>query len=874
MPTNSQPSTDEFGGLLIAQPSATPSTDEFGGVSVHPSLPQGSLGSYGLLNTMLAPNDVNSSSPLAGHSLGPINTAPPPNAMFPRDLPRGTSLPGFFDKLMLSGVAGDSALTGQQGLYPQLAAQQAAQEQQFVNENTRPGVPLNLAGAPPADLSFVLSNKDINEQYDFLKNEGFNPRPSADGRHLIIQQPDANGNPQDVLLDPPHGFHPITAIASNAVPLAEGAGKMAAATLVGNPELGLAGRASIGGSALGQTGSNLLRAGVALTPGAQDLIAGQPVSRALIDTALTSAPALLAQAAPLAVRSLLSKAPDAQAQAVADAAAPAAARQGIAFSPALTTGNPTLAKSELALGGKALGAANEAALQGSQRAAQERVVGALSGPESVPTQLDVASQAKPSALPVTGQTNEDVGAAIRDAVTNRDTGAKAAFDAQTQANYNDLYQKSQDAGVAVDTTPAAKLLQDELAKIDSPIAQAISGEVNRVGKIAGQAAEGEPITVQQAVQARALARGKLDSGLTSDAENRHYGLLHDALDQSLQDAVGADSSAPQAVKDAFANANDTYAQNIPKFQAPAINKLALPPSARGGIADADIVPDVLDGGSINKLNDYKQVLRPQEYDLLRQQAGAHVINEADGNGAALASSLGKLSPELKAELYGANAQPLENHAALLAQAQTKGPSDVSAIANIFPNLEPQLQESVAQRTAQDLLDSARIEKPGLTGAKFNLDPDKLASLTTGKNRDALEAVLGPDRLQILDDLIPVAQQINRVGALQGKTAGTAADIAGQVAHGGFVGARDAALLGPGPGVARAGAKVGAGFLGARALAATTVANAQKFIPGFSDFLKSGQFSDLYNAGVQSAGALGALSSQQPAPKPVTPLAAP
>ena len=213
---------------------------------------------------------------------------------------------------------------------------------------------------------------------------------------------------------------------------------MAAATLVGNPELGLAGRASIGGSALGQTGSNLLRAGVALTPGAQDLIAGQPVSRALIDTALTSAPALLAQAAPLAVRSLLSKAPDAQAQAVADAAAPAAARQGIAFSPALTTGNPTLAKSELALGGKALGAANEAALQGSQRAAQERVVGALSGPESVPTQLDVASQAKPSALPVTGQTNEDVGAAIRDAVTNRDTGAKAAFDAQTQANYNDL----------------------------------------------------------------------------------------------------------------------------------------------------------------------------------------------------------------------------------------------------------------------------------------------------------------------------------------------------------------------------------------------------------------------------------------------------
>ncbi len=737
----------------------------------------------------------------------------------------GTSLPSVWEKIGLGSLADQGGSPEQ---IADLEKSHREREAKFTEENRSPeGVPLDINDTVEPGLRFSLSLKSPADVFKTLEAEGRNPRPSADGQNIVVRSADGK---KDVL------FYPYGSpdIAGGLPRAAVEGGKLAAATLVGSPEVALAGR----GAALA-------------TIPASTLISGGSAKQAAAETALAALPPAVLEGVPQIARSFLIHAPDVQSRAIAAAAAPAAERTGIEFSPALVTGNKTLAKSERALGASgAVGDANEAALQESQQRAQERLIAgqstrqpqgvAMTNPQgrataqaaSVPQAEEIAASAQPP-LPSTGLSNADVGQVARKAVVD----AKQAFDAKVNPLFNDLYAKANDAGVTVNFSPEAKGLLGQIEERSSPISDILSGDVARVKGKLSQLSEAQPVNLQAAIEARALARDALDSGLLGSVESGYWKQLYSSLDESIQKTVGAGSRAPKDVKNAFTLAQDTYREGIQPLQATTLKRLTNTANTSQGIADDRIIPSLLEGGHANNLNDLKASLgaTSPQYEIIRNQTAAHVINEADGDGAKLLSSLGKMDDTLKGELFGADAANLENYATLLKQAQAKGETHIADLAKIYPKLPADLQDSVAQRTAKDLIEGVRVDKPSLVGARFNLDPKKLADIVSGKDRTRYAAVLGPERMAFLDDLLPVAQQIQRVGAMQGKI--TLEEIAGQVAHGAFTGARDAALLGPGSGLTQAGAKIGA--LSKLNPISFGVGNAQRF-QHVVDFLKTGE----------------------------------
>ncbi len=210
-----------------------------------------------------------------GTTAVPSSSAPQSFALPPNSTPAGDAaftaqqraeasphLPSFGERVTVGGSSGDILERNYNN---------AKKERAFVAANTSPdGVPLDINESAPAGTRFALSNKSRDEQFAALEAEGLKPRYSVDNQHIIIRTPDGK---KDVLFSPQAGED----IAGNIAPALEGAGKMAAGTLVGNPELGMASR----GAAL-------------LSVPATTLAAGGSGKQAALETALTAAPVLAA----------------------------------------------------------------------------------------------------------------------------------------------------------------------------------------------------------------------------------------------------------------------------------------------------------------------------------------------------------------------------------------------------------------------------------------------------------------------------------------------------------------------------------------------------------------------------------------------------
>lgn len=177
-----------------------------------------------------------------------------------------TSLPSVWEKIGLGEMSASGAPAEH---ISQMIDSHREREKKFVAENTAPdNVPLDINDTLDASTRFAFSHKGGKELFDALESEGLHPRPSADGQNIIVRTPDQK---KDVLYYP----YGLPNIAGDIAPVLEGAGKMAAGALVGQPELGMAGR----GAAL-------------LSVPATTLAAGGSGKQAAIDTALTAAPVL------------------------------------------------------------------------------------------------------------------------------------------------------------------------------------------------------------------------------------------------------------------------------------------------------------------------------------------------------------------------------------------------------------------------------------------------------------------------------------------------------------------------------------------------------------------------------------------------------
>ena len=235
-----------------------------------------------------------------------------------------TSLPSTNERNAALGMS-----YGEMGDYDAAGAAQqakdnAAKEAAFVKENSdKSGVPLDINDTVELGLRFALSTKHPDEVVKTLAAEGRNPRPSADGKNIVVRSADGK---KDVL------FYPYGSvdIAGNVAPALMGAGKMAAGSLVGNPEFA-AGQVFAPGASVG-LGSLASRALAASTIPATTLIGGGTPKEAAADTALNAGfPLAVNGVTGVASRALtaLRSAGTPEAQAALDAARSANQRLGL-----------------------------------------------------------------------------------------------------------------------------------------------------------------------------------------------------------------------------------------------------------------------------------------------------------------------------------------------------------------------------------------------------------------------------------------------------------------------------------------------------------------------------------------------------------------
>ena len=681
------------------------------------------------------------------------------NKLFPQ--PTGTPLPTFMQRLALSGLADDP---NNRDSYDRLAEQLRQQEAKFQQENSTPDAPLNLSGVPQdTGLRFLLSDKDPQEQFDYLKKNGLNPQRTADYRHIMIQQQGDDGKPERVLLDPPYGFHPLSDLAANAVPAAETAAKFAAGGLVGAPEAALA-----------------TRVGAALAPGAIDLEQGKPLSSAALDTALTAGPTVALAGAQKALglaRNAVVGAPNALTQVASDAAE----RQGVVFSPALATGSPTLAKAEVSLGAKkAVGDVNKQTLENSLQQSQNQFAVGDTGPRPLASQADLAAQAKPilaaqnatadaatnakladaarvaqlraNALG-TGLTNTDVGSAVRNAVVGPNGVAEAAR-AVDKANYGALNDLAATEGITVPTQPYTDLknavdakttdalleLNPAIKKIPrieqlltgAPEEGATSGLLDQFGKpIPAVAEPPPPLTIQQNREIKNAAYDMLNSGAApgeGNPGNRYLTMLYKTAQAAEKQAIASGSDTLQKLA---TTADAAHVANIVPLQQSDVAKLFLDTDAAGRLGDDEIVKRLFTGtGNLDALRAYKNVLRtnPSAYEALVAQGRQHMIDTAAGDGGAFLNKINALDPEVQNEVFGATLPTVKANATLQKAVQGGNVADAD-IAAALKQVDPAVatkakaaldaQQAYQQNYQTSLLKSLRDGT--LDPASLNLD---------------------------------------------------------------------------------------------------------------------------------------------------------
>ncbi len=799
--------------------------------------------------------------------------------------PVGTSLPSFLERAISAGAHGDAALGGSSSLLAQAYDEQLRnREKAFTKENTHAdGTPLDINQSIHPYVAGQLSLGDPRDAENILNDSGLysNVRSAADGSTYIVRKTNRDGSKVDVLATP-YGVNPSNAgavVAGGAVPTAIGAGKMAAGALVGNPEAALAAR--IGG---------------AIAPAASDLVQGQPLSQAALDTALTAGPAALFEGLPAAARALASKPATPEIGTLVDAAKPAAERLGLQLPLSNSTGSRLVATADTTMAGKLASQAEQNTLQQGLAQAQQNLVGAPALGGAVPTAGDIAASMDPK-LATASVGDQSVGQLVQGAIQkNRDAlgsnleqalkpvtdfADTAGAEVKT-ANLEALEgQLTQEYGENKDAfSPIFNQIRRVISGLNPPPVEAgeeeLSGLLDARGRplaVGGEPEEAAPLTVSQAVNGKRLLGENVewnDLGKNSDAiKQRVYG----AFNQDIKDALGSIPEEQQATfaqsngglspADAYEASNAEYSQGVAPFENARISAALRDPATGGPITPSRIVPSIFNGtGNIDSLLAYREALGgadSTEYQALKQQGINNLFNSSD-----LSSRLDTLAPEVKAELFGGNVSDVENYAKLAKNAEQGG--NIKTVADVFPKLSPQLQEAVGQRTAQDIVDRARVQKPGTIQTTNDLNPSKLADIVAGPDAAKYAAVLGPQRVQQIKDLIAVSQAQGATAALAPTTtinpltAGLKTGLTVAGAH----------MLGASPSLTAAAGTVAA--LSSIRPTASVLAAARNLAPGFNAYLRSGVLPPLAAGASQLTPA--ALQAALMASRNPPPLAAP
>lgn len=674
------------------------------------------------------------------------------------------------------------------------------ERERIIQQNLRPGVPLDPdAGLPASIRARVSFETNPDKQVELLaKQPGIlGARKTKDGSNIIATIADENGKERDVLLHPKNSGITGGDVAGAAFPLA----KAGVATAVSSTGLGLLPTAAL--LALSGAGTHAVGTGLSRASAGQDIdpkelalsSAKEGALNAALPLATAGGKAVLEGGANLLTRGGRG--------ALEQAVIPAAERQGIPLSASMATGSPVLARAEKTAGLSKLAAQEQGAL----KAAKDRAVG-LSGPAAVPTEADIASGVQPifaqaeqsakggvnqgfsdaqkaaqlriqtqldSGLVPTNLTQSEAGNFIRSKVE----AARDAFQTASKKNYGDLYAKANEEGLTIPTDGLTKLTKEIQAKDPHGAVAQIVPEVNRIFGLESSLTRGTPakatglldangrpimeaakppapVTLPQAIELRAVINDKIARGeAVGDIPGKYLKDLSASLTEAIDQGVKSGSPELQA---AFQKARGAYAKDIGKFTSADVGKLFVNPESGAALGDNEVIPRLFSGqGNLDALQKFKAVLDPNDYKLLLRQGVQSLVDSAKrGSNIVDAESflnkIGSLSPDMREEVLGPLAKPLQDSTKILARAQGSKniPEDELLDAlRASPGQASQLLEAAVQReSAYNQTYNSAIQKQlrdGVLGPRTMGNPDDfvkrfLSNASTTDVRQALTQI--------------------------------------------------------------------------------------------------------------------------------------
>lgn len=655
------------------------------------------------------------------------------------------SLPTFTQRT-LSSIGGSENLD----MYEAIQKKYAEDAQRFLAEN-QTDVPLDINDSADAGTRFAFSHKSPQEQFDALAAEGLKPRVSADGKRVIIRTPDGK---KDVLYSP-QGLD----VAGNIAPVAEQAGKIAAATLVGQPGLGMAGNSMgvvRGLGALSEAGSLGLRTSAAASIPATTLAGGGTLRDAAIDTALNVGPtvglAALGKAGGAALNYLRSAATPEE-QAALDASRAASARLGISapVPPRLFTAQNAPLAGDL---GKRTIASQGADIE---RALSERGLGAGA---SVPLESDISRRAAgpladvgANAQRVADTINADTRAAnaVRQAEADAINATRVAKDKASR----DAAQEAIRKGVADTLGPRAVTADTEMG-VGSRMVGAVRG-IDQAAGDALQTAKNEifssaPDATVSLDNLNALRAGLRDkvSSLGVDVEP-----LLAQIDSKIKTLVqGGKSTMAKAGAEGEAGLMGLGAdESAAPLATPATKGMVEVPPAdpvRLSPAQADELRQYIDSGiSFKDAGTKGDALKVQFRNALRDDTAASLEAHTPGLGEKYTNALdsysdtatklgdARIKPALLGDETGRSLVPENIVDNLLSNRGS--PSGLDAFERALGKESPEFQAALRQGLAR-------------TVAKAEGDPVKLVADLVNMHPEFRARLLGPDEAAIMEKL--------------------------------------------------------------------------------------------------------------------------
>jgi len=252
-------------------------------------------------------------------------------------------------------------------------------------------------------------------------------------------------------------------------------------------------------------------------------------------------------------------------------------------------------------------------------------------------------------------------------------------------------EKEDPHGVADLLAPSIRQVKSVEERLTQPLAAAQPAKFAGFQQIspATPGIPSPPLTFDEAIRQRAIVRQKLNApdDPLGDVVKTYYKQLEKAYTDSIESGLKAGS--PQ-LRQLYDVARGSYAAGADALERGVVQKLFRDAGEAGRVPDENVVTQLFSGpGKLEALRDMKNILgaNSPDYKLLIRQGVQNMIDNAASKGSgglidvnSFLTRFNTLSPEMRAEMFGALEKPLKATADAMAIAQKGAP----AVAKIPP----------------------------------------------------------------------------------------------------------------------------------------------------------------------------------------------